>query len=167
MLVGVTWRRHCASWAAAASATRPLPRGAQSGGVVVPPGSGHPAGAVAPAPGWWRRPTDLRHRRDPGRGAKMGGPSTGTRCVPAGLRWSRPAALRWISLMWLGHGAGRHWALPVLTVPPSTRWFQQQGRPKLTDWARQMVMQLAPPTPGAGGRQQLCREFAPLLPVPP
>ena len=28
-------------------------------------GSAHPAGAVAPAPGWWRRPTDLRHRRDP------------------------------------------------------------------------------------------------------
>ena len=26
----------------------------------VPPGSAHPAGAVAPAPGWWRRPTDLR-----------------------------------------------------------------------------------------------------------
>ena len=41
--------------------------------------------------------------------------------------------------------AGRHWALPVLTVlAPSTRYYQQQGRrhKKLTDWARQMVMQL-------------------------
>ena len=49
--------------------------------------------------------------------------------------------------MWLGHvpWAGRHWALPVLTVlAPSTRYYQQQGRrhKKLTDWARQMVMQL-------------------------
>ena len=49
--------------------------------------------------------------------------------------------------MWLGHvpWAGRHWALPVLTVlAPSTRYYQQQGRQhkKLTDWARQMVMQL-------------------------
>ena len=25
--------------------------------------------------------------------------------------------LRWISLMWLGQGAGRHWALPVLSRP--------------------------------------------------
>ena len=74
------------------------------------------------------------------------GPSTGTQCVPAGLRW-KASGLRWISLMWLGHvsWAGRHWALPVLTVlAPSTRYYQQQGRQhkKLTDWARQMVMQL-------------------------
>ena len=46
-----------------------------------------------------------------------------------------------------GPGAlgGRHWALPVLTVlAPSTRYYQQRGRrhKKLTDWARQMVMQL-------------------------
>ena len=49
--------------------------------------------------------------------------------------------------MWLGHvpWAGRHWALPVLTVlAPLTRYYQQQRRrhKKLTDWARQMVMQL-------------------------
>ena len=49
--------------------------------------------------------------------------------------------------MWLGHvpWAGRHWALPVLTVlAPSSRYYQRQGRrhKKLTDWARQMVMQL-------------------------
>ena len=59
----------------------------------------------------------------------------------------KASGLRWISLMWLGHvpWAGGHWALPVLTVlAPSTRYYQQQGRrhKKLTDWARQMVMQL-------------------------
>ena len=58
----------------------------------------------------------------------------------------KASGLRWISLMWLGHvpWAGRHWALPVLTVlAPSTRYYQQQGRQhqKLTDWARQMVLQ--------------------------
>ena len=59
----------------------------------------------------------------------------------------KASGLRWISLMWLGHvpWAGRHWALPVLTVlAPSSRYHQQQGRrhKKVTDWARQMVMQL-------------------------
>ena len=58
----------------------------------------------------------------------------------------KASGLRWISLMWLGHvpWAGRHWALPVLTVlAPSTRYYQQQGRrhKKLTDWARQMILQ--------------------------
>ena len=57
------------------------------------------------------------------------------------------SGLRWISLMWLGHvpWAGRHWALPVLTVlAPSARYYHQQGRrhKKLTDWARQMILQL-------------------------
>ncbi len=59
----------------------------------------------------------------------------------------KASGLRWISLMWLGHvpWAGRRWALPVLTVlAPSTRYYRQQGRrhKKLTDWARQMIMQL-------------------------
>ena len=60
----------------------------------------------------------------------------------------KASGLRWISLMWLGHvpWTGRHWALPVLTVlaRASTRYYQQQGRrhKKLTDWARQMIMQL-------------------------
>ena len=59
----------------------------------------------------------------------------------------KASGLRWISLMWLGQvpWAGRHWALPVLTVlAPSSRYYQQQGRrhKKITDWARQMVMQL-------------------------
>ena len=59
----------------------------------------------------------------------------------------KASGLRWISLMWLGHvpWAGRHWALPVLTVlAPSSRYYQQQERrhKRITDWARQMVMQL-------------------------
>ena len=59
----------------------------------------------------------------------------------------KASGLRWISLMWLGNvpWAGRHWALPVLTVlAPSSRYHEQQGRrhKKVTDWARQMVMQL-------------------------
>ena len=59
----------------------------------------------------------------------------------------KASGLRWISLMWLGHvpWAGRHWALPVLTVlAPSSRYYQQQGRrhKKITDWARQKILQL-------------------------
>ena len=54
---------------------------------------------------------------------------------------------RWVSMMWLGHvpWAGRHWALPFLTVlAPSERFHQQQGRrhKKVTDWARQMIIHL-------------------------
>ena len=57
------------------------------------------------------------------------------------------SGLRWISLMWLGRipWAGRYWALPVLTaLAPSERYYRQRGRPhkKLTDWARQMILQL-------------------------
>ena len=43
----------------------------------------------------------------------------------------KASGLRCISLMWLGQvpWAGRHWALPVLTVlAPSSRYYQQQGR---------------------------------------
>ena len=59
----------------------------------------------------------------------------------------KTSGLRWISLMWLGQvpWAGRRWALPVLTVlAPSSRYHQRQGRrhKKITDWARQMIMQL-------------------------
>ena len=59
----------------------------------------------------------------------------------------KASGLRWISLMWLGHvpWAGRYWALPFLTVlAPSARYYRQRGRrhKKLTDWARQMVLQL-------------------------
>ena len=59
----------------------------------------------------------------------------------------RASGLRWISLMWLGRipWAGRYWALPVLTaLAPSERFYRERGRPhkKLTDWARQMILQL-------------------------
>ena len=59
----------------------------------------------------------------------------------------KASGLRWISLMWLGHvpWAGRYWALPVLSVlAPSARYHRQQGlrHKKLTDWARQMILQL-------------------------
>ena len=74
------------------------------------------------------------------------GPSTATRCVPAGLRWS-PAACAGSPIDVAGPRAmGRTpLGLAGLTVlAPSTRYYQQQGRQhkKLTDWARQMVMQL-------------------------
>ena len=69
-----------------------------------------------------------------------------------GVRSSRShlvkaSGLRWISLMWLGQvpWAGRYWALPFLTVlAPSERYHRQRGRrhKKLTDWARQMILQL-------------------------
>ena len=49
--------------------------------------------------------------------------------------------------MWLGQvpWAGRYWALPFLTVlAPSARYHRQRERrhKKLTDWARQMILQL-------------------------
>ena len=59
----------------------------------------------------------------------------------------KASGLRWISLMWLAPipWAKRHWALPVLTVlAPSERYYQRLGKTpkKLTDWARQMIIQL-------------------------
>ena len=59
----------------------------------------------------------------------------------------KASGLRWISLMWLGQvpWAERYWALPFLTVlAPSARYHRQRGRrhKKLTDWARQMILQL-------------------------
>ena len=59
----------------------------------------------------------------------------------------KASGLRWVSLMWLGHipWAGRRWALPFLTVlAPSERYYHERRRPhkKVTDWARQMVLQL-------------------------
>ena len=58
------------------------------------------------------------------------------------------SGLRWISLMLLTpiSWANRVWALPFLTVlAPSKRYHQQQGKrhKKLTDWARQMMLQLS------------------------
>ena len=89
----------------------------------------------------------------------------------------KASCLRWISLMWLGHvpWAGRHWALPVLTVlAPSTRYYQQQGTPTqethrlgAADGHATEALAAAA-TAGAGGRQQLRRAgSASLLPIPP
>jgi DDE superfamily endonuclease len=57
------------------------------------------------------------------------------------------SGLRWLSLMLLVEipWAQRVWALPFLTVlAPSVRYHQQQGKQHktLTDWARQMGMQV-------------------------
>ena len=59
----------------------------------------------------------------------------------------KASGLRWISLMWLANipWAHRTWALPVLTaLAPSERYCQKMGRThkKITDWARQMILQL-------------------------
>jgi hypothetical protein len=59
----------------------------------------------------------------------------------------KSSGLRWISLMLLVPvgWAQRVWALPFLTVlAPSERYNQAQGKKhkKLTDWARQMLLQL-------------------------
>ncbi len=59
----------------------------------------------------------------------------------------KASGLRWISLMLLAPipWAGRVWALPCLTVlAPSERYAVERGKrhKKLTDWARQMVLQV-------------------------
>jgi hypothetical protein len=59
----------------------------------------------------------------------------------------KASGLRWISLMWLADipWAHRTWALPVLTaLAPSERYYRKMGRThkKITDWARQMILQL-------------------------
>ena len=59
----------------------------------------------------------------------------------------RASGLRWVSLMWLTHipWANRTWALPVMTaLAPTESYHQKVGRPhkKITDWARQMIIQL-------------------------
>ena len=58
------------------------------------------------------------------------------------------SGLRWISLMLLTpiSWADRVWALPFLTVlAPSKRYNEKQGKrhKKLTDWAKQMMLQLS------------------------
>jgi hypothetical protein len=59
----------------------------------------------------------------------------------------KASGLRWLSLMLLSEvpWAKRVWALPFLTVLcPSTRYHEEQGirHKRLTDWARQSLMQL-------------------------
>ncbi len=61
--------------------------------------------------------------------------------------FAKASGLRWISLMWLAPipWAHRTWALPILTVlAPSKRYYQKLGKThkKLTDWARQIIIQL-------------------------
>ena len=63
------------------------------------------------------------------------------------------SGLRWMCLMLLAPigWAGRIWALPFLTVLcPSERYYQQKAKQhkKLTDWARQMALQLSRWLPG-------------------
>ncbi len=65
----------------------------------------------------------------------------------------KASGLRWLSLMLLAPvpWAGRVWALPFLTaLAPSERHCQQRGRrhKKLTDWARQLVLQARRWLPG-------------------
>ena len=73
----------------------------------------------------------------------------------------KSSGLRWISLMWLGQvpWAGRHWALPVLTVlAPSSRYYPAAGTPaqenhRLGSADGYTVAPLAPPPAHcAGGR---------------
>jgi hypothetical protein len=59
----------------------------------------------------------------------------------------KASGLRWLSLMLLAPipWAGRVWALPFLTcLAPSKRYYEGRARApkKLTDWGRQMIMQL-------------------------
>ena len=60
----------------------------------------------------------------------------------------KTSGLRWLSLMLLAPipwAGGRIWALPFLTaLAPSARYFEERKlRPKvLTDWARQLVLQV-------------------------
>ena len=59
----------------------------------------------------------------------------------------KTSGLRWVGLMWLAPipWAQRTWALPILTaLAPSERYYHKLGRTpkKLTDWARQIILQL-------------------------
>jgi hypothetical protein len=65
----------------------------------------------------------------------------------------KASGLRWLSLMLLAPipWAKRVWALPFLTVlAPSERYYEKKGRSpkKLTDWARQMLLQVHRWLPG-------------------
>jgi hypothetical protein len=58
----------------------------------------------------------------------------------------KASGLRWLSLMVMVSipHVRRRWALPFLTIlAPSRRWSEEQGRrhKKLTDWARQAILQ--------------------------
>ncbi len=100
-----------------------------------------------------------------GDGKSRRGASTATQCAAATVISSKPAGLRWISLMLLTPipWAQRIWALPVMTVlAPSERYYQQRGRRPQTMLARSAAnAQAAAPlaaraSPGSGRRQCLC-----------
>ena len=76
----------------------------------------------------------------------------------SGAHLVKCSGLRWLSVCLLTPlpWAARVWALPVLTMlAPSAGWAQAQGRrhKKVTDWARQAVLQLARWLPG---RRLIC-----------
>jgi hypothetical protein len=59
----------------------------------------------------------------------------------------KASGLRWVSVMWLKTipWAQRVWALPFLTaLAPSERYYESSARPPktLTDWARQLILQV-------------------------
>jgi len=61
--------------------------------------------------------------------------------------FAKATGLRWLSLMLLTdvRFSRRRWALPIMTIlAPSERYHQECGRrhKKLTDWARQAILQL-------------------------
>jgi hypothetical protein len=65
----------------------------------------------------------------------------------SGSHFVKSSGLRWMTLMLLVpiSWAKRVWALPFLSaLAPSERYAQQQGKPhkKLTDWARQLLLQV-------------------------
>ena len=69
----------------------------------------------------------------------------------------KASGLRWLCLMWLAPipWAGRVWALPFLTaLAPSERYYLAQGQTpkKLTQWARQLILQARRWLPGQRGR---------------
>ena len=67
--------------------------------------------------------------------------------------FAKASGLRWVSLMVLSWipWAQRVWALPVLTaLAPSERYHEERGKhhKTVTDWARQMIMQVRRWLPG-------------------
>ena len=143
--------------------------------------SPHPALAAAPEHlDHGDGPLGLRHRRNPGTAPRRQDPgpgaSTGTRCAPVATSWSKPAGLRWVSLMWLGQvplgrtllgPAGAHGAGTIVPLLSAAGTPAQEDH-RLGSADGHAVAPLATPsTHRAGGGQRLRRAgFAPLLPVP-
>ena len=118
--------------------------------LVLPRGSPRPAGAAAPAPGWWRRPLDLRHRRNPGTAS---GRQRSARAIyrdpvqfqPPSTGQSQRVALDLPDVA--GPNLGRTpWALPVHHraghALDAVRTSSRDAATRNSPAARQMVMQL-------------------------